>query len=177
MAVPQYTNACVPEQADVTINQTTVKADGLSGYWRVYSTADSSLTLDATRKIVVLPTTPISSGAINVYDNGQRLEPNMFSISGQVLTLTEAFPDSGHVLTVTFFSTTPGSVANAVQPGIEVEFPASLSVPDGWLRSDGSAVSRTTYAALFAVIGTTYGAGDASTTFNVHNQSGWITKT
>jgi microcystin-dependent protein len=39
--------------------------------------------------------------------------------------------------------------------------------PDGWLLCDGSAVSRTTYAALFAVIGTNFGIGDGSTTFNL----------
>jgi len=41
------------------------------------------------------------------------------------------------------------------------------SVPSGFLECDGSAVSRSTYAALFAVIGTTYGSGNGSTTFNV----------
>ena len=41
------------------------------------------------------------------------------------------------------------------------------AVPAGWLRADGTAVSRVTYAELFAVVGTTYGAGDGSTTFNV----------
>ena len=39
--------------------------------------------------------------------------------------------------------------------------------PAGWLVRDGSALSRTTYAALFAVLGTLYGAGDGSTTFNL----------
>jgi microcystin-dependent protein len=39
--------------------------------------------------------------------------------------------------------------------------------PPGWLKCDGAAVSRTTYAALFAAIGTIYGAGDNSTTFNL----------
>lgn len=43
------------------------------------------------------------------------------------------------------------------------------TAPDGWLFCDGSQISRTTYAALFAVIGTTYGAGDGSTTFNLPN--------
>ena len=42
-------------------------------------------------------------------------------------------------------------------------------VPDGWLQCNGAAVSRTTYAALFAVIGTKYGSGDGSTTFNLPN--------
>lgn len=44
---------------------------------------------------------------------------------------------------------------------------AGSSAPTGWLLCDSSAVSRTTYAALFAVIGTTFGAGDGSTTFNL----------
>lgn len=39
--------------------------------------------------------------------------------------------------------------------------------PTGWLLCDGSAVSRSTYAALFAVIGTTFGAGNGTTTFNL----------
>lgn len=39
--------------------------------------------------------------------------------------------------------------------------------PSGFLECDGSAVSRTTYSALFAVVGTTYGVGDGSTTFNL----------
>lgn len=41
------------------------------------------------------------------------------------------------------------------------------SAPAGWLLCDGSAVSRTTYAALFAAISTAYGTGDGSTTFNI----------
>ena len=41
------------------------------------------------------------------------------------------------------------------------------SVPSGFLECNGAAVSRSTYAALFAVIGTTYGSGNGSTTFNV----------
>lgn len=51
----------------------------------------------------------------------------------------------------------------------EVKMHAGTSVPGGWLACNGAAVSRTTYAALFAVIGTAYGAGDGSSTFNVPN--------
>lgn len=46
---------------------------------------------------------------------------------------------------------------------------AQETVPTGWLKADGSAVSRTDYADLYAVIGTTYGTGDGSTTFNLPN--------
>jgi len=44
---------------------------------------------------------------------------------------------------------------------------SSASVPTGFLECNGAAVSRSTYAALFAIVGTTYGAGDGSSTFNV----------
>ncbi len=44
--------------------------------------------------------------------------------------------------------------------------------PTGWFFCDGSAVSRTTYAALFAAIGTAYGAGDGSTTFHLPDYRG-----
>ena len=46
------------------------------------------------------------------------------------------------------------------------------AAPDGYLLCNGGAVSRTTYADLFAVISTTYGAGDGSSTFNVPNLQG-----
>src|SRR3954466_4652007 len=44
---------------------------------------------------------------------------------------------------------------------------AGAAAPSGWLMCDGSLVNRTTYAALFAVIGTTYSVGDGSTTFGL----------
>ena len=46
------------------------------------------------------------------------------------------------------------------------------AAPAGYLLCDGAAVSRSTYADLFAVIASTYGAGDGSTTFNVPNLQG-----
>lgn len=53
-----------------------------------------------------------------------------------------------------------------VNTGIVVPW-GSASIPSGFLECNGQAVSRTTYAALFAVVGTTYGAGNGTTTFNV----------
>lgn len=49
---------------------------------------------------------------------------------------------------------------------------AGASAPANWLFCSGAAVSRTTYAGLFAVIGTTFGAGDGSTTFNLPDLRG-----
>lgn len=53
--------------------------------------------------------------------------------------------------------------------GAMLNWPTTSSYPTGWLRADGSAVSRTSYADLFILIGTAYGSGDGSTTFNLPN--------
>lgn len=51
---------------------------------------------------------------------------------------------------------------------------AGAAAPTGWLLCQGQAVSRTTYAQLFSVIGTTYGSGDGSTTFNLPDMRGRV---
>lgn len=62
-------------------------------------------------------------------------------------------------------------IANPSPAGVIMSF-AGATAPAGFLICDGSAVSRTTYADLFAVIGTTYGAGNGSTTFNLPDLRG-----
>lgn len=67
-----------------------------------------------------------------------------------------------------------GSLSNAgggVLAGTVAYFGAS-SAPSGWLKANGAAVSRSAYAALFLAIGTTYGVGDGSTTFNLPDLRG-----
>jgi microcystin-dependent protein len=66
-------------------------------------------------------------------------------------------------------------LADSIVPGIPsggIAAFARNSAPSGWLKANGAAVSRTTYAALFAAIGTVFGAGDGSTTFNVPDLRG-----
>ena len=58
-----------------------------------------------------------------------------------------------------FYGRTPGEIGTF----------CFATPPAGWLLCDGSAVSRTTYARLFAAIGTTFGSGDGSSTFNLPN--------
>ncbi len=58
-------------------------------------------------------------------------------------------------------------------PGM-IEAYAAATAPEGYLLCDGRAVSRTTYSELFKVIGTTYGSGDGSTTFNIPNLQGKV---
>ena len=57
-------------------------------------------------------------------------------------------------------------------PSGAVMYFAMQAAPTGWLKADGSAVSRTQYPALFAAIGTTFGVGDGRTTFNLPDLRG-----
>jgi microcystin-dependent protein len=61
----------------------------------------------------------------------------------------------------------------AIPPGVVLQY-AGLSAPDGWLLCDGSAISRTVYAGLFAAIDTAWGIGDGSTTFNLPDLRGRV---
>ena len=96
--------------------------------------------------------------------------------------LQDYLPLSGGTLTGDVFGVTPPNgdnskklantefvqaLANILVPVGCVQAFAGSTLPDGWLLCDGSAVDRTLYAALFAVIGTTYGTGDGNTTFNL----------
>jgi len=75
--------------------------------------------------------------------------------------------DSNNTLWVCTAAGTPGTWVQLGPPTGSVQAYAASTAPSGWLLCDGSQVSRTTYATLFALIGTTYGVGDGSTTFNI----------
>lgn len=66
------------------------------------------------------------------------------------------------------------TVVNNNTPVGLISMYSGTTAPTGWLICDGSAISRTTYATLFGVIGTTYGSGDGSTTFNLPNLKGKV---
>ena len=77
-----------------------------------------------------------------------------------MLQIGDTFQDGGAVFKVKKFGADGALVGS-------VTWYAGAGTPENYLLCDGSAVSRTNYADLFAVIGTTYGAGDGSTTFNL----------
>lgn len=81
-------------------------------------------------------------------------------------TGTPAAPTASLGTNTTQLATTAFVIANASPLGSIIMWPTATA-PTGFLLCAGTAVSRSTYAALFAVIGTAYGVGDGSTTFNV----------
>lgn len=110
------------------------------------------------------------------------------TVSFEVTPGDPAVDISAATLTYGLLSPSSASVPGRYHAGTTTILTGSLTVPkaqglnllpcgaitlhlnplgDGWLQCNGQAVSRTTYATLFATIGTTFGAGDGSTTFNV----------
>jgi microcystin-dependent protein len=82
--------------------------------------------------------------------------PGIVWTSGETVTPAKLNSAAAPTVTLTAEERTPAGAVMAF---------AMNSAPTGWLEADGTAVSRSTYAALFSAIGTTYGAGDGSTTF------------
>jgi len=77
-------------------------------------------------------------------------------------------PTASPATNTTQLATTAFVLANSVPTGA-INMWGTATAPTGYLLCAGAAVSRTTYAALFAVISTTFGVGDGSTTFNLPN--------
>lgn len=74
-------------------------------------------------------------------------------------------------MTLSDFSTL---MKTLLMPSGLVQQTAATAAPSGWLLCDGSAINRSAYAALFTAIGTTYGAGDGSLTFNIPDARGRV---
>ena len=81
--------------------------------------------------------------------------------------------DSTPAINATNLNNIENGIATANITG-SITMYAGANAPDGWLICDGSAISRTDYADLFSIIGTTYGTGDGSTTFNIPNLKGKV---
>ena len=71
---------------------------------------------------------------------------------------------------------TQAKTSNMLVPAGAIMPFAMNGAPTGWLAADGTAVSRSTYATLFAAIATTYGVGDGSTTFNLPDLRGYFVR-
>ena len=96
------------------------------------------------------------------------------SVTDEILNVIRSAGLSPNERAVNQLSLAIKQLASIGSPTGMIAFIHATDVPEGWLLCNGAAVSRTTYANLFAKIGVTYGSGDGSTTFNLPNLDGRV---
>ncbi len=104
---------------------------------------------------------------IQVSVEGQVLGPNQPLNANAYAMVANSVVDGS----ITYAKLAPSAQTATVPPGAVMAFDGSVA-PGGWLFCDGSAVSRTTYSSLFAVMGINHGSGDGTSTFNLPDYRG-----
>ena len=127
-----------------------------------FSFSDTQLTASTSTGQVIYNSSSALVGSANLVFDGTNLTVGgaVKSSSGGII-----FPDGS----------TLASSTNIIPAGSMSLFAAS-SPPTGYLECNGSLISRTTYSVLFSVIGTTFGAGDGSTTFGIPDMRGYFAR-
>jgi len=118
-------------------------------------------------------------GHVDVYYNGIHLDPRVSftGTDGQKIVLTEPAIEGATVVIVSRLmmpisdALTTYDLERITPAGMIAYFP-SQTAPEGWLKANGAAVSRVAYSRLFERIGTMFGDGDGSTTFNLPDLRG-----
>lgn len=131
-----------------------------------YEYTDTKVAMEETARIAADATTLNSANAYTDLTCSNTLNSaKTYTDSSATATLSSAksYTDSA----IAAIPASSGSVPSGV-----IQMYAGSTAPTGYLLCDGSAVSRTTYSALFSVIGTSYGVGNGTSTFNLPNPDG-----
>jgi microcystin-dependent protein len=144
---------------------------GTDGYWKAGLVAAANIASDAITadKIIsnAVTTIKINAGAVTT--------AKLADDSVTAAKLADDSVTTANILDgqVTAAKLDAGLTTQILPAGMVSPF-AGTTAPSGWLLCNGAAVSRTTYNGLFSIIGTTYGAGDTSTTFNLPDMNGRV---
>jgi microcystin-dependent protein len=170
---------------------------GLGAWTTVASAATVDLGAQTSRNIALSGTTGVTSfgstptpdnvpfnirstGAITITHSANLICPgnaNLTLAAGDTFTVVQEATGVWRIITYSLSALPAISGANltglagGTPAGVVAPF-AGSSAPSGWLLCSGGTANRTTFAALFAIIGTTYGAGDGSTTFGLPDLRG-----
>ncbi|WP_344827492.1 phage tail protein, partial [Rurimicrobium arvi] len=130
---------------------------------RVRSNNTERMVVDSTGKIGIGLSAPTNTLHVKATSNPLKLEGLQ---SGSFTTDSVLTADANGVVRRVAMSTAPDQTVGSIEAF------AYSAIPSDYLECNGAPVSRTTFATLFAKIGTTYGAGDGSTTFNLPDLRG-----
>lgn len=164
--------------AQTVVNFALISANGIAIYVegaRLIETIDYSVT--GTTQITLTESYPAGS-VLHAYQNEalDQIADASAEQRGLVELATLAEMNTGtdpkRVPTVDVLRSYMAAIGAQLTPPGAVQAFARATPPTGWLRANGAAVSRTTYNALFAAIGTVFGTGDGSSTFNLPDLRG-----
>lgn len=150
---------------NLTVNGTSTLTGAVTatgGVTGAITSSNATITGGTITGITDLTVADGGTGASSIIANSVILGNGTSALSGNLV----APSTSGNVLTSNGTTWTSAAPVDPVPSGAVMHF-AMSSAPTGWLKANGAAISRTTYASLFAAIGTTFGSGDGSSTFNV----------
>lgn len=155
----------------------------------IKSTQPVTVEYDGTDMIMVTPIANAATGTVTSVATGTGLTGGPITTTGTVdldlTALTAASPATGDYVAGVDVSDSNNekkflvsdilalAATSSVPVGTVIDY-AGSSEPSGWLFCYGQAISRTTYADLFTALGTTYGSGDGSTTFNLPDLRGRV---
>jgi microcystin-dependent protein len=142
-----------------------VYTDG-TNFYSAQTGSAGNFTVNGTLTASGVTDTGALSAASLAVSGTSNLAATSFSVSPTAPTPTTG--DNTTKVSTTAFVNASIAANPSVLTGSLLMWPTT-SAPSGYLNCDGTAVSRTTYSALYAVIGTTFGTGDGSTTFNLPN--------
>lgn len=151
-------------------NVTFYKNVNINGNLNYESLTIKNLTVQERSSLGITTVTDLSTQNLNVF-NASTL--GTVQISSGIVTATSGiatyYGDGSNLLV----NGTPLSTAllSSVPAGTIISY-ASSTAPTGYLKCNGAAISRSTYSSLFSGIGTVFGSGDGSTTFNVPDLRG-----
>ena len=164
MAAFTYTKPTVGGSEDTWGTTLNANWDALGTFLGALDSTELALLDGAT---IALADITATAAELNILDGVTATTAELNILDGVPLTTNLSYVDG-----VTSAIQTQLNALAALTPAGTVINVAMNTAPTGYLKANGAAVSRTTYAALFAAIGTTFGAGDGSTTFNVPDLRG-----
>jgi phage-related tail fiber protein len=152
---------------DDLLDGTTAIAPNLVG-WKVGGTLVGSTAVE----LNLLDGVTATTAELNILDGVTATAAELNALDGITSTVTELNYTDGVTSAIqTQLDALTASISTAVPSGTIINV-AMNTAPSGYLKANGAAVSRSTYAALFTAIGSTFGVGDGSTTFNVPDLRG-----
>jgi len=179
----RFGTTLTPDNVTIANNNGTISVAGASLNFSYFNTGSigQGLELIGSNTIVQLPTPSselsFNNNALQITDaavsNSKLSNMNADTVKARLTTAGSPadVPLATFATAIAPLITSPG---NTIPPGTIFDY-AGSSAPTGYLLCDGSAISRTTYASLFAIIGTIWGSGDGSTTFNLPDLRGRAT--